>query len=129
MKMLSPEEIKTVYPKIFKEIFGFEPDLQLPRTVLVQERDNKIIGFVSGYLIDRENFYMAWGGTTKTFAGNRQLWRDAEAEFKSFGISYLQSRVENTDTNCQRMLMGIGWIPFGMKATQGKLFIDYYKEL
>ena len=129
MKVLTPEEIKTEYPKIFKSVFGFEPEMQLPRTVLVHERDGEIIGFVSGYLIDRENFYMSWGGTIKTFTSSRRLWADTEAEFKTIGIRYFQTVVENTDTNCQRTLMGMGWIPFGVKATKGKLFIDYYKEL
>ena len=129
MRTLTPEEIRTIYPEIFKKVFGFEMGQQIPRTVIVHEQDDEIIGFVSGYLIDRENFYMSWGGTVSTFTGNRKLWTDSEMEFKKLGIKYFQTVVENTNTACQRLLMGIGWLPFGMKTTKGKLFIEYYKEL
>jgi hypothetical protein len=126
MRLLKPEEIIILYPEIFERCFGYPPDYQIPRTVIVTD---DLMGFVSGYMLDKENFYMAWGGHTKGFKAARRLWADGEAKFKELGIKWFQTNVENTNTSWQRMLMGIGWVPFGMKVTQGKIFIEYYKEL
>jgi hypothetical protein len=126
MRILKGEELTTLYPEIFERCFGFPPESQIPRTVIVTD---DLMGFVSGYLIDRETFYLAWGGHINGFKAVRKLWRDGESELKEVGIKWFQTNVENTITSWQRMLMGMGWIPFGMKTTQGKIFIEYYKEL
>ena len=71
MRVLTPEEINENYNAIYTKIFKAHPTNQIPRTVVVQEKDNEVIGFVSGYLIDRETFYLAWGGTVSTFTQAR----------------------------------------------------------
>jgi len=129
IRILTPEEINTIYPIIFEKIFKVSPTNQIPRTVLVQEKDNEIIGFVSGYLIDRETFHLAWGGTVSKFVQSRNLWKESEVIFKEHGVKWFQTFVENINTQWQRVLMGMGWIPFGVKATGGKLYIEYFKEL
>jgi hypothetical protein len=126
MRILTGEELKTVYPELFKKVFGYEAEGQIPRIVIVTE---DLEGFVSGYFADRENFYMSWGGHTKGSKAARRLWIDGEATLKEYGVKYFSTVVENVNTSWQRMLMGMGWIPYGMKATQGKIFIEYYKEL
>jgi hypothetical protein len=126
MRILKGEEITKIYPQLFKDIFGYWDEKQIPRTVILSD-DNR--GFVSGYLIDKENFYMAWGGHMDGFKAARKCWLDGEANMKEVGVKYFQTVVENTNTTWQRMLMGMGWIPYGIKATQGKLYIEYYKEL
>ena len=129
MRVLTPEEINENYNAIYTKIFKAHPTNQIPRTVVVQEKDNEVIGFVSGYLIDRETFYLAWGGTVSTFTQARKFWTEGEAVFKEQGVKWFQTNVENTNTSWQRVLMGMGWIPFGIKATGGKLYIEYFKEL
>ena len=129
LRILTQEEINKVYPVIFEKIFKVPPTNQIPRTVLVQEKDDEIIGFVSGYLIDTETFYMAWGGTVSKFVQAKKFWDEGELTFKEHGVKWFQTNVENTNTQWQRVLMGMGWIPFGIKATGGKLYIEYYKGL
>ena len=129
MRILTPKEITEQYPIIFEKVFKVPPTNQIPRTVIVQEKDDEIIGFVSGYLIDTETFYLAWGGTVSTFTQARKFWVESEAIFKENGVKWFQTNVENTNTSWQRVLMGMGWIPFGIKATGGKLYIEYFKEL
>ena len=129
LRILTPEEINDQYPIIFKKIFKDYPVNQIPRTVIVQEKDNEIIGFVSGYLIDKETFYLAWGGTVSKFVQAKKFWMEGETLFKEHGVKWFQTNVENTNTQWQRVLMGMGWIPFGIKATGGKLYIEYFKEL
>jgi len=129
LRILTPEEINDTYSTIYKSIFGISPVNQIPRTVIVQEKDDKVIGFVSGYLIDRETFYMAWGGTVSKFVQAKKFWVEGEALFKEHGVKWFQTNIENTNTQAQRLLMGMGWIPFGVKATGGKLYIEYFKEL
>jgi len=129
MRVLTPEETNEIYPIIFEKIFKVHPTNHIPRTVVVQEKDDEIIGFVSGYLIDTETFYMAWGGTVSKFVQARKFWEEGEALFKEHGVKWFQTNVENINTQWQRVLMGMGWIPFGVKATGGKLYIEYFKEL
>jgi len=129
LRILTPKEINDTYPTIYKSIFGISPTNQIPRTVIVQEKDDKIVGFISGYLIDKETFYMAWGGSVSKFVNSKKSWNEMEGFFKEHGVKWFQTNVQNTNTQCQRILMGIGWIPFGIKATGGKLYIEYFKEL
>ena len=125
MKYLTPEEIITIYPDLFKRIFGYEPDKQIPRTVLV---DDKIRGFISGYLLDTENFYISWGGHLDGFKAVRKLWTEGEATIKEAGIKYFISRIPQKNATTQRLLLGMGWYPRGMMQADG-LYIEYYKEL
>lgn len=129
MRILSKEEISEIYPVVYRMVFGTEPDNQIPRTVIVHESNEKIDGFISGYLIDNETFYMAWGGTISTFSGIRNFWKEGEKTFKDNGINWFRTVMENTNTVGQRMLMGMGWIPHGMRMVNGKIFVEYYKEL
>jgi len=129
MRVLTPEEIDDIYPIIFTKIFKVPPTNQIPRTVVVQEKEGEITGFVSGYLIDAETFYLAWGGTVTSFIQARKFWAEGEALFKEKGIKWFQTNVENINTKWQRVLMGMGWIPFGIKVTGGKIHIEYFKEL
>lgn len=128
-RLLSPEEILSIYPIVFEKIFKIKPEQQIPRTVLVDERDGEIIGFISGYLLDKENFYMSWAGHTSGYKNSRRCFEEMEGLMRIAGIKYFQSCIENTNVITQRLLLGTGWIPYGVKATQGKLFVDYYKEL
>jgi len=132
MRSLSGEELKTVYPTLFKEVFGFENTNEIPRIVLVHEDENgDIRGFVSGYMITKNTFYLAWGGIKGglSFKGTRNYWKDSEGWFKENGVRFFETKVENTNTQWQRMLMGMGWIPHGVHAADSKLYIEYYKEL
>jgi hypothetical protein len=129
MRVLTPEEIVQIYPALFQKIFGKSIGNQIPRTVIVQETEGEITGFVSGYLIDTETFYMAWGGTTGKFVKAKKFWEKGENKFKELGVKWFQTAVENVNTPWQRVLMGMGWIPFGIKALNNKLFIQYFKEL
>jgi len=130
MRQLTPEEISILYSNLFERVFGFAPVDQIPRTVFVHENEyGEIKGFVSGYRIDKITFYMAWGGTIGPFAASRKFWNAGMQALKDSGIKWVYTNVENTNTNWQRMLMGLGWVPHGMKVTQGKLFIEYFKEL
>jgi hypothetical protein len=128
MRSLKGEELKTIYPEIFEKVFGYRPVGHIPRTVIVQEKEGEIKGFVSGYLIDTETFYMAWGGSVDKFVLSRKFWAETEAEIKELGVKWGQTNVENINTTWQRMIMGLGWIPHGVKVTQGKILIEYYKE-
>ena len=45
MRILRGEELKE-YPKFFEKIFGFPPDKQIPKTVIVDERSGERRGFI-----------------------------------------------------------------------------------
>jgi hypothetical protein len=126
MRLLKGDELTTLYPEIFERCFGFQPDKQIPRIVTVTD---DLMGFISGYMLDKENFYLAWGGHVNGFKAIRKQWVDWEAQFKGAGVKWFQTNVENTNSSWQRILLGMGWLPYGMKTTQGKIFIEYYKEL
>lgn len=130
IRLLGEAEKETVYPELFREIFGFGNFREIPRIVIVQDDDGVLKGFCSGYLIDKDTFYMAWGGVTGNFTGSRKVYASIYQFIKQkLGASWLQTNVENTNTVWQRVLMGIGHIPHGVKATNGKIYIEYYKEL
>jgi len=130
MRIIKGEELYELYPKIFEKVFGYKPEGHIPRILLLQENDEgEAIGFVSGYLINQDTFYMAWGGSTAGFAGSRNLWIEGEMYLTNNGVKWMTTIVENTNTAWQRMLMKLGYIPHGMKMTQGKIYVEYYKEL
>jgi hypothetical protein len=129
MRFLTKGEIDVLYPEIFHKVFGSYPDKQVPRSVIVQVRNEEIIGFISGYLINRDTFYVSWGGSTGGFKSVRNLWKDGELELNAAGVQWLLTTVHNEDTQVQRMLMGIGFIPRGMKMSEGKIYIEYYKDI
>ena len=126
MECLTGEELRTIYPELFKKVFGFDSAGQIPRTVIVTD---DLEGFVSGYLVNTETFYLAWGGHTKGFTAARRCFQDGEKELKEAGVKWFQTAVENKNTIWQRVLMKMGWFPYGMKVTGGKIYIEYYKEL
>lgn len=126
MKILTGEEKDTIYPSLFKRIFGFEPDKQIPRVVMI---DDKKLGFISGYFIDRENFYMSWAGHIDGMKSVRRAFAEMEAEMKEVGVKYFIARIHNTNTITQRLLLGMHWFPRGIMAGSEGLFVEYYKEL
>jgi hypothetical protein len=125
MRHLTGEEVTDLYPEIFEKVFGFKPDKQVPRTVFATD---DLEGFVSGYLIDRETFYLAWGGHTKGMKAAIKCFQEGEKALKEAGVKYFQTAVENTNTAWQRMLMGMGWIPYGLKVLD-KIYLEYSKVL
>ena len=130
MRILTGEEVHELYPELFEKVFGFPPDGQVPRTVVVQEQeDGTLTGFVSGYLRDRKTFYISWAGSMKKFTGSRELFAEFEMFLKNKGVQWFTTCVENTNTATQRLLMKMYWYPYGMKMSQGKIYVEYYKEL
>jgi len=126
MRILEGDELTTVYPELFKKVFGFESAGQIPRTVIVTD---DLEGFVSGYLQDFENFYLSWGGHTKGFTSARRCFLEGEKALKDLGVKWFLTRVENTNTVWQRVLMKMDWVPYGMRVAGGKIYIEYCKEL
>jgi len=129
LRLLSEKEKTEEYPKLFEDCFGYWDEQQIPRDVIVQEEDGEFKGFVSGYMINTDTFYYAWGGVIGNFTGSRRHFNEIYSFLYDNGVRWCQTNVENTNSAWQRMLLGMGWIPHGMKATQGALFIEYYKEL
>lgn len=129
MRLLQPTEIETVYKPLFKSLFGYYDENHIPRTVLLHENNlGEITGFMSGFKFNRDTFYMQYGGATK-FAGHRKFWEKGEAWMINNGVKYLITTVENTNTQWQRVLLKLSFVPYGMKTTQGKIYVDYWKSL
>lgn len=129
MRILEGKEKETIYPALFKKCFGYYNDNQIPRFVAIHEREGEPIGFVSGYFVDKETFYFAWGGSVDKFVHSRRQWNDYEKLLNRLGAKWLRTQVHNVDTNWQRVLMKMGWIPHGMTVTNGKLHVQYYKGI
>lgn len=126
MKRLTGDELTTVYPDLFEKIFGYRPDKQIPKFVIV---DDKVEGFVSGYLIDKETFYWSWVGHLKGMLGVRRTFNEIERLLQESGVKWIVGRVHNTNTVTQRLMLGLGWYPRGMSQTITGLHIEYIKEL
>ena len=132
MRQLTQEELKTIYPALFKEIFGFWNENELPRIVIVQEDEDKTFrGFMSGYMLTKNAFYMAWGGLKPglTFKGTKQYWEDGEDWFRKKGVKLFETKVDCNNTQWQRVILGMGWVPHGVHFANGRLYIEYHKEL
>lgn len=129
IRLLSEQEIIDLYPSIFESVFGYYDDKQLPGMVAVQEVDGEVRGFVSGYMINKDSFYYAWGGAINGFPGSRRVFLRFYTFLYEIGVRWCSTHIENVNTVWQRLLMGMGWVPYGLKVTQGKIFIEYYKEL
>jgi hypothetical protein len=126
MKILTGEEKKTIYPVLFERIFGVKPEKQIPRIVMT---DDKMEGFISGYLIDQENFYMSWVGHINGMIGVRRAFNDMESAMIETGVKYFIGRVHNRNTVVQRLMLGMNWFPRGIVAASDGLYVEYIKEL
>ena len=126
MRLLTGEEVTTIYPKVFKDVFGFESDKQTPRNVFLSE-DGK--GFVSGYLIDKENFYMSWAGHPGGMLPTRKCFFAMEEYLVDAGVKYFIGRIGNRNTVVQRLMLGMGWYPRGLTVSDNGIYIEYIKEL
>lgn len=132
MRLLTYIEKEKVYPELFKRVFGFENLNEVVGSVFVHEdQDGNLRGFVSGYMIAKNTFYMAWGGLAPglTFKGTRKYWQSVEKELFDRGLRFIETKVENTNTHWQRTLMGMGYIPHGVHYADRKVYIEYCKAL
>lgn len=126
MRLLTGEEVIKIYPKVYKDVFGVEPDKQIPRNVFLSE-DGK--GFVSGYLLDKENFYMSWVGHPEGMKSTRTCFHDVEKYLVDAGVKYFIGRVHNRNIVVQRLMLSMGWYPRGAMVADNGIHIEYIKEL
>lgn len=125
-RQLTQRERATFFPDLCTSIFGEWNRSMRSRNVFVNDA---FTGFVSGYLIDRETFYISWAGSNKGFAAGRRAYLDWESNLKNSGVKWITGKIENTNTKTQRLIMGMGWIPRGIITSGNRIYIDYYKEL
>jgi hypothetical protein len=71
-RVLTKGEKTTVYPELFKRVFGYEADPLPPQTVFVYENDDtgEIESFLSCYKINHNTLYCAHVGTVDQQQGN-----------------------------------------------------------
>lgn len=115
-----------MYPKLFKDIFGYEDTTSLPNIVMVRD---DLRGFVSAVQIDKTTLYLLWGGSLDGFKAARKCWSDGEQFLKEQGIEYVTTKTPQDNTVWQRMLLGLGWMVSGVHWSGGRFQIELFKNI
>ena len=128
MRLYSEQEISDRYVPMFKRVFGYEPTGHVPRVVIAEEKEDST-SFTSGYFVTTDTFYISWAGATGGFKAVRRMWTSAEEEMMEAGVKWFTLKIENTNTQAQRLVLGIGFIPVGITVSGTKIYIEYHKRL
>ena len=119
------------YPGLYSDCFGYPPDESTPEIVIVHEEDGVMKGFMSGFLKTEDTFFYSFGGTVEghSFVGSRKHFGQVYELLYRAGVRHVECAVENTNATWQRLLLSMGWFPYGLRVVKNKILIDYYKEL
>ena len=132
VRVWTPIEIHNLYADLYESCFGKPQDESAPPLVLVHEDDDGVVkGFVAGRKINSNTFYYSFAGTVEghSMASSRRHWNSVYDFLRKSGIEWCETCVENTNTVAQRVILGQGWVPFGIRVMKDKILVQYYKEL
>lgn len=130
---LSSVEIYTLYPKVFENIFGYFDKFHTPQIVDIVVNKNKIIGFASGMLWNKDTWYSQFGGISRNFRnkgfGKKLYDFHLERIQTLFDIKYVTVRIENMNINAIKLILDIGFIAVGISESHGKTYIQFTRRL
>jgi ribosomal protein S18 acetylase RimI-like enzyme len=129
MRRLSPEEMKTVYPKVFTQCYGYWDANQLPEIVLVDEHNGEVVCFFSGYLRDGKEIYIQYQGVPPHLRGQgigtRGVINILDYLARKTSIEYLSCLIENTNTQEIVILTKRGFTIYGLViGKNGKVLLN-----
>lgn len=130
-------EVLSIYPELFKEIFKEEDDKQVPSYIYIGFLGEQYVGMMSAYLHDVDTIYIQYAGFSKEFKGYMaiSLFRKV-VEYVHKDYKNIIFRIENTNIAALKVAMNTGFIIIGTRLDgiiekevfKGKLYIELVKN-
>lgn len=132
VRVLTGQEIQTVYPQLFRESFGREDNIQAPSVVAVTKKGNEISSFISGYWQDKKQFYIQYAAVLPKFRNPKRniIIRSALAIMEFIGAQSYYTVTLNTDFVTMKILLALKFSPIGIRQdTGGQLWLEWIKQM
>jgi len=123
IKQLKYDEIKELYPYLYKECFGKPSSRLMPPIMLVAVDGDVIIGFSAGYAFNDSTMYVNSTGmlpeyrTKKKAAQFNKLFNKA---YKDMGFKHLMGHVENTNKRTIFTALLSGYLITGCRVSSDR---------
>ena len=125
-KLLS--EIANEYPYIFNSVFGeWTYEGNCPSEVYLGYEDNQLIGFISGYTVALNTWYIQRAGFISDLIGDlRNIKRAAFVIDKLHNVwPHLLTLIRNDDYRILRMAITLGFVIIGTRLdVQKRLWVE-----
>ncbi len=140
IKQLNQEQIKLLFPKLYKECFNTtDAPINVPPIMLVAYEDNDggdtpvLYGFSSGFAFNDAIIYINATGIIPKYRNRKQaakLQKTVEAMYKRMGFVSIMGHVENTNKKLLTTALLSGYKITGtMIARDNKTLLIIAKEL
>ena len=111
-------EMGDVYGQLFIEIFGSWTEHHVPDKVwlFLNDTEDDIIGFASGFQTKSNEIFLMWGGERKQYRGHSSKKRLREIrDYLHDRYKFIITEVENTNLNMLRLYLSIGYLIYEIK--------------
>ncbi len=123
------------YKILFKEVFGYWDANQNPAVVIMvcdPETENPV-GFISGFQTHPNTFHLQYGGIIPTERKKLKYKHFLPDTLKglreTYGTNFFTTIVENDNVSWIKMLIFYGFKIMGVRAMNGKTYVEFLKEL
>lgn len=124
------EDIKDIYPAIYKQVFDETDDFQCPSVVYLWFKNGEFKGFLSGYVHNLVTFYLQYTGIVreKRGYGTLEMFRagikEIDKEFPS-----IMTVIKNDNIVAIKMALQVHFIPHGIRQdTKGQLYLELIRK-
>ena len=115
------EEYKRIHGTVFNE-----PIHDIPKVVVVGRNESgSIVGFVSGFWLSHDSFYIQYSGIMPEFQGNGYSAQLSQILHEN--ITY-NLAIRNDNTAAFITTLKLGFIPIGVILKDNKLFVQLKRD-
>ena len=133
IEFLDQEQIKTIFPTLYKDCYGSNAPKNPPPVMLVRKVAGKTIGFSAGYYKNDETFYVSSTGMIPEFRtkkGATACNKRFGEIYKAMGVKYLAGVIENTNKRAIFTALLSGYLIVGTRySSDGKVYVIITQKL
>jgi hypothetical protein len=116
-RFFDQNEISKIYPHIFKLCFGKEDNIQAPAIVGVIEIENEIAAFISGYWVNKIEFYIQYCGIVPNMRGKLRGMNYLETAMEEIGARFYTTMIPGDNAPAMKVVMDCGFRLIGVRQT------------
>jgi len=129
-RFFNDHEIASVYPALFEEFFGKVDVLQAPSVVGVIEEDNEILAFISGYWVNRAEFYIQYSSISQKVRNKKLGMGYLMQAMDGIGAVFYITMIPNDNIPAMKVVMDCGFKLIGIRQpTDGTILGEWLKEV
>jgi len=133
IKQLKHDEIKEIYPYLYKECFGKPAPRAIPPIMLIAEDKNRIFAFSAGYFHNNNTFYINSLGMIPKYRTKKNAViyeKSFHAFYRRMGVKYLIGFVGNTNIRTLHVALRSGYLITGCRVSSDKkIYVIITKQL